>query len=111
MTPQNSQKDYTFFERRYQVFLPFNLEFQIGKDIPRYRLKTLRRKLKARQKEQGIEFVHGIGKRKTNLQKAMEQLDEFIAPLKKYNQYLHIMGNRNSPSTYTKSNRFGVLRT
>lgn len=26
----------------------------------------------------------------------MEQLDEFIARLKKYNKYLHIMGNRNS---------------
>ena len=52
--------------------------------------------MKVRQKEQGIQFVHGIGKRKTNLQKTMEQLDEFIARLKKYNKYLHIMGNRNS---------------
>ena len=41
-------------------------------------------------------FVHGIGKRKTSLQKTLEQLDEFIARLKKYNKYLHIMGNRNS---------------
>ena len=52
--------------------------------------------MKVRQKEQGIQFVHGIGKRKTNLQKTMEQLDEFIARLKKYNKYLHIMGKRNS---------------
>jgi hypothetical protein len=52
--------------------------------------------LKARQKEQGLQFVHGIGKRKTSLQKTLEQLDEFIARLKKYNKYLHIMGNRNS---------------
>ncbi|MBO5652339.1 MAG: hypothetical protein J5908_12780 [Selenomonas sp.] len=32
MTKPNSQKDYTSFEGSYQVFLPFNLEFQIGKD-------------------------------------------------------------------------------
>ena len=32
MTKPNSQKDYTSFERSYQVFLPFNLEFQVSKD-------------------------------------------------------------------------------
>ena len=30
----NSQKDYTSFGGSYQVSLPFNLEFQIGKDDP-----------------------------------------------------------------------------
>lgn len=74
----------------------FSVSLSHGKDIHLHHLKKLRRKLKAWQKEQGIQFVHGIGKRKTNLQKTMEQLDEFIARLKKYNQYLHIMGNRNS---------------
>ncbi len=34
MQKPNSQKDYTSFEGSYQVFLPFNLEFQIGKDDP-----------------------------------------------------------------------------
>ena len=32
MTKPNFQKDYTSFEGSYQVFLPFNLEFQVGKD-------------------------------------------------------------------------------
>ena len=74
----------------------FSVSLSHGKDIQLHHLKKLRRKLKVRQKEQGIQFVHGIGKRKTSLQKTMEQLDEFIARLKKYNKYLHIMGNRNS---------------
>lgn len=74
----------------------FSVSLSHGKDIQLHHLKKLRRKLKVWQKEQGIQFVHGIGKRKTNLQKTMEQLDEFIARLKKYNKYLHIMGNRNS---------------
>lgn len=74
----------------------FSVSLAHGKEIHLHQLKKLRRKLKARQKEQGLQFVHGIGKRKTSLQKTLEQLDEFIARLKKYNKYLHIMGNRNS---------------
>lgn len=34
MQKPNSQRDYTSFEGSYQVFLPFNLEFQIDKDDP-----------------------------------------------------------------------------
>ena len=60
----------------------FSVSLSHGKDIQLHHLKKLHRKLKVRQKEQGIQFVHGIGKRKTNLQKTMEQLDEFIARLK-----------------------------
>ena len=74
----------------------FSVSLAHGKEIHLHQLKKLRRKLKARQKEQGLQFVYGIGKRKTSLQKTLEQLDEFIARLKKYNKYLHIMGNRNS---------------
>ena len=74
----------------------FSVSLAHGKESHLHQLKKLRRKLKARQKEQGLQFVHGIGKRKTSLQKTLEQLDEFIARLKKYNKYLHIMGNRNS---------------
>jgi hypothetical protein len=51
-------------------------------------------KLKKLQTEEGITFVHGIGKRKSLLQKKLEQLDECISRLKKYNQYLHIVWNQ-----------------
>jgi cytochrome oxidase Cu insertion factor (SCO1/SenC/PrrC family) len=61
-----------------------------------YHLKKLRKKLKRIQKEENIIFVHGIGKRKSLLQKTLEQLDEYLAKLKRYNQYIHIAGDRNS---------------
>lgn len=61
-----------------------------------YHLKKLRRKLCKIKKDENIEFVYGIGKRKSPLQKALEQLDEYISRLKKYNKHLHIMGERNS---------------
>ena len=41
---------------------------------------------------------HGIKpfSRKAPLQKSIEIVDEYLSRLKKYNQYLHIAGNRNS---------------
>lgn len=61
-----------------------------------YHLKKLRKKLKKIQKEENITFVHGIGNRKSLIQKTLEELDEYISRLKKYNQYIHIAGDRNS---------------
>ena len=74
----------------------FSLSLHCGGEIHLRHLKKLRRKLKACQKAQNITFVKGTGKRKTSLQKTIEQLDEFMARLKKYNKYLHILGSRNS---------------
>ena len=64
--------------------------------IKQHHLKKLWKKLKKIQAEEGIFFVHGIGKRKSLLQKKLEQLVEYMDRLKKYNQYLHIAGTRNS---------------
>lgn len=50
------------------------------------------------RKEEGIVFVHGIGKRKTMLQKTMEQLDEYLEKLKEYTKKLYNLGSRNSYS-------------
>lgn len=67
------------------------------KDIIKiHHLKKLRKKLKKIQKEENITFVHGIGKRKSLLQKTLEQLDEYLAKLKRYTQSIHIAGDRNS---------------
>jgi Transposase and inactivated derivatives len=67
------------------------------KDIVKiHDIKKLRKKLKKIQKEENIIFVHGIGKRKSLIQKTLEQLDEYLVKLKKYNQYIHIAGDRNS---------------
>ena len=59
-------------------------------------VKRLRRKLYALKKEEGIEFVHGTGKRKSPLQKSVETLERYLERLKGYTKKLYICGTRNS---------------
>ena len=61
-------------------------------------LKKLRKKLYRIKKAENIEFVHGCGKRKTALQRSIEQLEQYLGKLKEYTQKIHICGNRNSYS-------------
>jgi len=79
-----------------QVQAAFGLTLLHGPTIKLYHLKKMYRKLKKLQNQYGIVFVHGIGKRKTPIQRAIETLAEYIGRLKKYNHYLHIAGKRNS---------------
>lgn len=74
----------------------FGIKILYKNEVKIYHLKKLRKKLKKIQKEENIAFVHGAGKRKSLIQKTLEQLDQYLARLKKYNQYIHIMGDRNS---------------
>jgi transposase len=74
----------------------FGIKMVYKNQIKQYDLKKLRKKLKKIQREEGIIFVHGTGKRKSLLQKKLEQLEEYRNRLKKYNNYLHIAGERNS---------------
>lgn len=61
-------------------------------------LKRMKKQLCRIRKEEGIVFDHGIGKRKTMLQKTMEQLDEYLEKLKEYTKKLYNLGSRNSYS-------------
>ena len=61
-------------------------------------VKRLRKKLYALKQEENIVFVHGIGKRKTQLQKSIETLEDYLNRLKGYTKKLHICGKRNSYS-------------
>ena len=61
-------------------------------------LKRLRKKLYAVKQEEGITFVKGSGKRKTQLQRSVETLEAYIEKLKEYTKKLHICGDRNSYS-------------
>jgi len=61
-------------------------------------LKRLRRSLYKVKAEEGIEFVHGSGKKKSPLQKSVEQLEGYIDRMKGYIQKIHICGKRNSYS-------------
>lgn len=74
----------------------FGIKIFHGNNIKLHHLKKLRKKLIRLQKEHQIVFVHGVGHRKSPLQKAIETLNEYLERLKKYNQYLHIAGKRNS---------------
>jgi transposase len=66
--------------------------------ISLYTLKRLQKKLSRIKELEQIHFVHGIGKRKTILQKSMELLEDYIERLKKYTKNLHVCGERNSYS-------------
>ena len=61
-------------------------------------VKKLRKKLYLLKKFEGIEFVHGCGKRKTILQKSIEKLEEYLSKFKDYNQKVYTCGERNSYS-------------
>ena len=80
----------------------FSLRLWIGEKIRAKDLKKLRKRLKAIQWDQGIEFVHGTGKRKTELQKAVEAVEGYIARQKEYDDYNHSFGERNS---FSKTDR------
>ena len=61
-------------------------------------LKRLKKQLCRVKVQEGIVFVHGIGRRKTQLQKSMEQLDQYLEKLKEYTKKLYTLGDRNSYS-------------
>ena len=63
-----------------------------------HHLKKLRKKLYKLKKDENIIFVHGIGKRKSPLQKSIEQLEEYLGKLKEYTQKIYKCGVRNSYS-------------
>jgi hypothetical protein len=54
------------------------------------------------QREQGLEFVHGKGQRKTPLQQAIEKVEEYLSRQKQYDDYNHSFGERNS---FSKTDR------
>lgn len=61
-------------------------------------LKRLRKKLYKIKQEEEIVFVHGIGRRKTHLQKSIETLELHLSKLKEYTKKLHVCRARNSYS-------------
>ena len=74
-------------------------------------VKRLRKKLYALKQEENIVFVHGIGKRKTQLQKSIETLEDYLERLKGYTKKLHICGKRNSYSKTDNSATFMRIKT
>ena len=76
----------------------YDLRIVYGNTIKIKHVKRLRKKLYALKEAEQVVFVHGIGKRKTPLQKSIETLEDYLERLKKYNHQIHICGKRNSYS-------------
>ena len=73
-----------------------NVKYTYGDTVKMKHVKRLRKKLYALKQEEKVEFVHGIGKRKSPLQKSIDTLEEYLGRLKGYTQKLHICGTGNS---------------
>ena len=76
----------------------YGLKIIYGNQVRMKHVKKLRRKLYGLKAKEGICFVHGTGKRKTQLQKSIETLEGYLEKLKEYTRKLYICGERNSYS-------------
>lgn len=72
--------------------------FQIDRESTLIDINEVLIYLNIRKTETGLEFVHGIGKRKTKLQKCIEQLEEFKERQAKYDESKKLFKGRNSYS-------------
>ena len=84
----------------------FGIKVIYKNKIKKYHLKKLLKKLKRLSIKENIVFVHGKGRRKSLIQKAIEKLNEYINRLKKYTKDLYIMGQRNIYSKTDKDATF-----
>ena len=62
----------------------YGIQIVYGDTVKMKHVKRLRKKLYALKQEENIVFVHGIGKRKTRLQKNIETLEDYLDRLKGY---------------------------
>lgn len=69
-------------------------------------LKDIQAALEKREETEKITFVHGIGKRKSSLQKDMEMLEEYLVRQEKYKKYQDTFQGRNSFSKTDKDATF-----
>ena len=76
----------------------YDIKIVYGDTVKMKHVKRLCKKLYALKESENVVFVHGAGKRKTPLQKSIETLEDYLSRLKKYNQQIHICGERNSYS-------------
>lgn len=74
------------------------IRFHIPEAVETRHLKELRERLEGKARQERVEFVHGTGKRKSRLQKACEQVEEWLKRMKEYQAQLRICAGRNSYS-------------
>ena len=74
----------------------YEIKIVYGNVVKMRHVKKLRKKLYALKEKEQVQFVHGIGKRKSPLQKSIETLEEYLNRLKDYTKKIHTCGQRNS---------------
>ena len=74
----------------------YGIRIVYGDTVKMKHVKRLRKKLYALKQEENIKFVHGIGRRKSPLQKNIETLEDYLERLKGYTKKLYVCGSRNS---------------
>lgn len=82
------------------------ISFHLPPTLHLYHLRKIRNKLRHLQQERHLSFVHGKGKRKSPLQRAIETVDSYLYRLKGYAYELHRCGWRNSFSKTDKDATF-----
>jgi transposase len=82
------------FVKRVEEFFEIHLIYD--NKIQLRHLKRLKKMLQKIKEEEGTTFVHGIGRRKPPLQKAMEELQDYLDRFKKYIKQTYLCGDRNS---------------
>jgi len=98
-------------EKIKEIIEKINFEFKTEYIVsgPEAKIKYLEEILKFLNKNkehENIEFVHGKGKRKTKIQRLIENLSEFIEKQKKYDNYTKTFDGRNSFSKTDKDATF-----
>ncbi len=81
-----------------KINLDYVTSFTVTKETLLDDLKIVLTYLEERRKQEQIEFVYGIGKRKSKLQKYTEEIQTFYERQEKYNTYNQLFEGRNSYS-------------
>ena len=102
---KSTQKNEAKMQDKMKTELPklasqFGVRFYVGEKTRAKDLKKLRKRLYALKGEE--KFVQGKGKRKSPIQKAIEIVEDYLARQKKYDDYNHSFGDRNS---FSKTDR------
>ena len=86
----------TIREKLPELLKSVGLRFYIEGEIKSRHLQKFRKKLCAIMKQEKIEKVSGKGKRKSQHQRVLETLEDWIGRIKSYTAKVHICGSRSS---------------
>ena len=86
----------TMAEKLPGMLKSVGLRFYVSGEIKVKQLKGIRKRLYARMKQDGIEKVSGKGTRKSNAQKVLEQIEEWMRRITEYLRKIRICGDRSS---------------